>query len=61
MSSPVSSSLVEDALQCVVLVGVVGGVVLPAAPDDVGPGEVDDDALADNLEQIIRSRAPWRT
>jgi len=53
--------LVEDALQCVVLVGVVGGVVLPAAPDDVGPGEVDDDALADNLEHIIRSRALWKT
>src|SRR6476469_8828876 len=42
MSSPVSSrcvvSALDEALQCSVLVGVVGGVVLPAVPDDVDPG-----------------------
>jgi len=41
MSSPVSSrcvvSALDEALQCSVLVGVVGGVVLPAVPDDVDP------------------------
>ena len=46
MSCPVSTSsrfrrlfgrLVEDALEGVVLVGVVGDAVLPAAPDDVLP------------------------
>ena len=51
MSCPVSTSpvsgglwsvLVEDALECVVPVGVVGGAVLPASPDDVGPGSSED-------------------
>lgn len=31
-----------EALECSVPVGVVGGVVLPAFPDDVGPGSADD-------------------
>ncbi|MDQ2837618.1 MAG: mobile mystery protein A [Actinomycetota bacterium] len=29
--------------------------------EDQTPGEVDDDAIADNLEQLIRSRALWKT
>ena len=29
--------------------------------EDQSPGEVDDNALADNLEQLIRSRALWKT
>ena len=41
MSSPVSSSGLlssQMGLECAVAVGVVGGVVLPAVPDDVEPG-----------------------
>lgn len=29
--------------------------------EDQVPGEIDDDAIADNLEQLIRSRALWKT
>lgn len=29
--------------------------------EDQVPGELDDDAIADNLEQLIRSRALWKT
>jgi predicted DNA-binding mobile mystery protein A len=29
--------------------------------EDQVPGEVDDDAIADNLEQLMRSRALWKT
>ena len=44
MSSPVSSGglLVQEGLQCFVSGGVVGGVVLPAVPDDVEPGSGED-------------------
>ena len=51
MSCPVSTSggssglcgvLGEDSLECVVAGGVVGEPVLPAAPDDVGPGAGED-------------------
>src|ERR1700685_362114 len=51
MSCPVSTPtrsgggwllLAEQGLEAVVGGGVVGGVVLPAAPDDVGPGAGED-------------------
>ena len=45
MSSPVSSRgclLVEQALEGVVSGWVVGGVALPAMPDDVEPGAGED-------------------
>src|ERR1700722_19291853 len=51
MSCPVSTPsrssgdlllLAEERLEAVVGGGVVGGVVLPAAPDDVGPGAGED-------------------
>ena len=50
MSCPVSTPwsgrdrliVVEECLEAVVGGGVVGGVVLPAAPDDVGPGAGED-------------------
>src|SRR6266516_5422101 len=46
LSCPVSSRglliLVEEGLEGLVPVGVVGGVVLPAAPDDVQPGSGED-------------------
>src|SRR5438046_1197207 len=34
--------LLQDALEGVVLGGVVGGAVVPAAPDDVSPGSGED-------------------
>ena len=42
MSSPVSTSGCEDGLERVVLVGRVGGFVLPAAPDHAEPGSGQD-------------------
>ena len=42
MSSPVSSRLWGESLERGVFGGVVGGVVLPAAPDDVGPAAGED-------------------
>ena len=42
VSSPMSSRLLVEALVCAVSGGVVGGVVLPAAPDDVGPAAGED-------------------
>ena len=53
MSSPVSSRgrfEVDEALECLVLVGVVGGVVLPAVPDDVEPGAGED---ADGVGVVV--------
>ena len=56
MSSPVSSGLFcdlvsgEESLQGAVLVGVVGGVVLPAVPDDVEPGAGED---ADGVGVVV--------
>lgn len=32
----------DDALECAVLLGVVGDFVLPAVPDDVEPGAGED-------------------
>lgn len=42
MSSPMSSLLLDEALVAAVSGGVVGGVVLPATPDDVGPAAGED-------------------
>jgi replicative DNA helicase len=56
MSSPVSSRgrfEVDEALECLVLVGVVGGVVLPAVPDDVEPGAGED---ADGVGVVVPPR-----
>src|SRR5215207_9702808 len=50
MSSPVSSRWVEDGLESTVFGGVVGGVVLPAAPDDVCPGAGED---ADGVGVVV--------
>src|SRR5829696_2151912 len=50
MSSPVSSRWVEDGLESTVFGGVVGGVVLPAAPDDVQPGAGED---ADGVGVVV--------
>ena len=44
--------LVEDALQAAVFGGVVGGAVLPAFPDDGGPGAGED---ADGLRVVALS------
>ena len=44
----------EDALQGVVLVGVVGDFVLPAVPDDVEPGSAQD---ADGVGVVVSSVA----
>src|SRR5680860_1554949 len=63
MSCPVSTSaglgglsgvFVEDALEGAVLVGVVGDAVLPASPDDVGPGSAQD---ADGVGMVVSSVA----
>jgi hypothetical protein len=55
---PVSSRglliLVEDALQGSVLVGVVGGVVVPAVPDDEQPGTGQD---ADCVGVVVAASA----
>src|SRR2546426_818480 len=59
MSCPVSTSVVsgglrcgvaEDALERAVVVGVVGEVVLPTAPDDVRPGSSED---ADGVGMVV--------
>src|SRR5215207_4465930 len=56
MRSPVSTRVVfggvEDALEGVVLGGVVGGVVLPAVPDDEQPGAGED---ADGVGVVVAS------
>src|SRR6478752_6997149 len=59
MSCPVSSRhrlliLVEDALEAAVVGGVVGGVVLPATPDDGCPGAGKD---ADGVRVVAFSGA----
>jgi hypothetical protein len=38
MRRPVSIFGLEESVEVAVLVGLVGGVVLPAAPEDAGPG-----------------------
>ena len=50
VSSPVSSGSVEDRLQGAVFGGVVGNVVLPAAPADVEPGAGED---ADGVGVVV--------
>ena len=50
MSSPVSSGPVQEGLQGAVFGGVVRGVVLPAAPDDVEPGAGED---ADGVGVVV--------
>src|ERR1700757_540848 len=56
MSSPVSSRaallLVEQCLEGAMFGGVVGGVVLPAVPDDVEPGASQD---ADRVGVVVAS------
>lgn len=52
MSSPVSSRSGQDGLEGAVLGGVVGDVVLPAAPDDVEPGAGED---ADGVGVVVSS------
>ena len=42
MRRPVSTLLCEECVEGVVLGRVVGGVVLPAAPEDAGPGASED-------------------
>src|SRR5579872_3604821 len=58
MSSPVSSHrsliLVEQGLECAVAGGVVGGLVLPAVPDDEQPGAGED---ADGVGVVVASGA----
>ena len=59
MSSPVSSRrffLGEDALEGFVPGWVVGGVVLPAVPDDVQPGAGEDaDGVGWSLPRAMAS------
>ena len=58
MSSPVSSCglliLVEQGLECAVPGGVVGGLVLPAVPDDEQPGAGED---ADGVGVVVAAGA----
>lgn len=57
MRSPMSSRLGsggQAALECAVLVGVVGQAVLPASPDDVEPGAGED---ADGVGVVVAAGA----
>ena len=42
MRRPVSTRGGEEALEAAVVVGVVGGVVVPGAPEDAQPGAAED-------------------
>ena len=43
-------------MQCTVAPGVVGLMVLPAVPDDVDPGPIED---ADGVRVVVASAVAW--